>query len=130
MRLLYFVPALLYMALIFVLSSTLPPPELQDWPSWQEIDLIHVIEYGGLGSLMMFGMLRGTSMCTSRCALYAAAVSIAYGISDEWHQMYVPQRVPSAGDVIADAIGASLAVAVYYFALRWTWLPAWLKPTP
>ena len=39
-------------------------------------------------------------------------ISIAFGVSDEVHQSFVPGRTASFKDVMADAAGAGLAVAV------------------
>lgn len=38
-----------------------------------------------------------------------------YGISDEFHQIFVPGRSASYGDMIADAVGACLG------SLAWLW---------
>ena len=42
----------------------------------------------------------------------AMAVAVGYGVVDELHQGHVPGRTPSAADVLTDAFGALLAVAV------------------
>lgn len=44
-------------------------------------------------------------------------VGALYGLSDEWHQMYVPGRFADLGDWIADLAGLALgyAVAVAWF---------------
>jgi VanZ family protein len=34
-----------------------------------------------------------------------------YGVTDEWHQSFVPGRTPAADDLVADAVG-SLAGAL------------------
>ncbi len=36
----------------------------------------------------------------------AAAAAALYGATDEWHQSFVPNRLPSWGDWVADALGA------------------------
>jgi len=35
-----------------------------------------------------------------------------YGITDEWHQMYVPGRTPDLADWIADVVGVLLGYGV------------------
>ena len=42
-------------------------------------------------------------------AYAAAELTVLYGASDEWHQMYVPMRTAELHDLIADAIGAFAA---------------------
>jgi hypothetical protein len=41
--------------------------------------------------------------------LTAFVLTVAYAVSDEWHQGWVPGRSPSALDVGADALGAGAA---------------------
>ena len=40
----------------------------------------------------------------------AAAIAIAYAISDEWHQSFVPTRHGSPVDVLIDTAGVLLAI--------------------
>ena len=54
-----------------------------------------------------------------RWAIGAAFLyTIAYGILDEFHQVYVPGRTPDPMDVVADGTGALLCV---FFLLGWRW---------
>lgn len=38
----------------------------------------------------------------------------AYGLTDEWHQIFVPNRTPLLSDVFKDSTGAFLALAIVY----------------
>jgi VanZ family protein len=40
----------------------------------------------------------------------AWVICACYGVTDEWHQRYVPGRFPSVDDWVADALGAAAAV--------------------
>ena len=51
----------------------------------------------------------GARALTARVAVAAAVVSTVYGVTDELHQSLVPTRQSDALDVLADAIGASVA---------------------
>ncbi|MGI8593679.1 MAG: VanZ family protein [Solirubrobacteraceae bacterium] len=44
-----------------------------------------------------------------RAVALALLLTIAYAISDEWHQSFVAGRSGSVGDVVIDAAGASAA---------------------
>lgn len=46
--------------------------------------------------------------------LAAWVFAAVYGMTDEWHQLYVPGRSGKAGDVIIDAAGALILIAVVY----------------
>jgi VanZ family protein len=64
----------------------------------------HVLLYAPLGFLL--GRAVGV-------AWLAVLLATAYGVTDEWHQLYVPGRSPSIADVVADAIGATLGAALW-----------------
>jgi len=96
----------LYMAGLFALSSVpddkcepfiaeyLPPPKVQN--------ALHVPVYAGLAFLMW----RGLGGPRRRAALLAAALTTAYGVTDEVHQMFVVGRTASVTDALANALGA------------------------
>ncbi|WP_426991116.1 VanZ family protein [Methylomonas sp. MED-D] len=48
--------------------------------------------------------------------LVSVAYCSLYGISDEWHQSFVPGREPGVGDWLADSLGAALAAGALYVA--------------
>ena len=45
-------------------------------------------------------------------------IAIFYAILDEVHQIFVPGRSPSIGDVLIDSVGIFAAVIVYWLAFR------------
>ena len=45
--------------------------------------------------------------------------SSLYGLSDEWHQSFVPERMSDAADWLADTVGAMLFLGLYgWYRLR------------
>lgn len=52
-------------------------------------------------------------------ALGTFLLVVAYGISDEVHQSFVPGRSPDGLDVVADAVGAACGAVVWYAANRY-----------
>ena len=40
--------------------------------------------------------------------------SSLYGMSDEWHQSFVPGRMSDVADWVADTVGATLFLGLYY----------------
>lgn len=95
--------ALAWMAFIFYLSSQ---PHL-DVPSVMEGQdkFMHFVAYAILGFFIAraLGPITGT-FSWQRVAV-AAALTLLYGLSDEFHQSFVPGRSPSALDLVADALG-------------------------
>jgi VanZ family protein len=102
---------LFYMALIFILSSISPPPELA--PGVPVPDkLLHGVLYAGLGALLVRALTGGWSRAvTLRIAVFAVAIAGFYGVTDEVHQSFVPQREADVLDVLADLLGAACASA-------------------
>lgn len=109
-------PVLAWMGLIFALSarSTLPEPPGFN-PSLTSI-LGHFSVYAVLAALVWWAL--GPGFPASRRIALAFGVACLYGLSDEWHQSFVPGRYPSAFDVLVDAIGAGTALALIWRATR------------
>jgi VanZ family protein len=108
-RLHLWLPPLVYMAVIFHLSSESHPlPELTALV-WDK--LLHTIEYGGLGLLVCRALL-GEGITRAKAALLALIVASLYGASDEWHQAFVPFRSSDVLDWVADTIGSMLGAGV------------------
>ncbi|MEA3338194.1 MAG: VanZ family protein [Chloroflexota bacterium] len=99
-----------WMLVIFFLSAQ---PDFTFSPVALEGEILslmaHGIEFGVLAGLTWLAVQK-----TPRLAAYAVTIAIAaailYGMSDELHQAFVPGRVPDVRDLIADAMGAGLAV--------------------
>ena len=98
--------ALAWMTTIYYLSSH-PMPEIDLGFSAQD-KLIHLVGYGLLGALLLGAMPWREGGYRPRHVVFAAMLATLYGLTDEWHQAYVPGRNSDVLDMIADAIGAAL----------------------
>ena len=108
----YDLPVLLYAGLIFWLSS-----QSYTEREKQVLDLVpdvflHAIEYGIL-ALLLLRQLYGSGRIVrlGRALTLSFLISVGYGISDEWHQSFVPQRQTDFRDGLADSVGAALFLA-------------------
>jgi VanZ family protein len=99
--------AVLASAAIFVLSS-LPVRLPARIPHLDKV--FHIVQYFCLGLTYFNAGTRGGQAVTLRRSLLVLLAAVLYGVSDEWHQAYVPGRTADWQDVVADAIGAALAV--------------------
>lgn len=98
------------MAAIFLISSLSDPPSV---PRGVSDKTAHAITYAGLGVLALRACAGGRWRdVNGRSVLSAVAIATLYGITDEWHQSFVPRRSPEAADVVFDALGAAAAVGV------------------
>lgn len=117
-KLLCWLPAVLYMILIFYLSSYPAPPPAKAMPIYFDIKLIHIIEYGVLSALIFFALNRTTKISLTWQIIYSITLTYMYGLTDEFHQIFVIGRSASLIDTIANFIGASLFQALIFFFMR------------
>jgi VanZ family protein len=105
-------PALLWMSLIFFLSSrsTLPGP---DDPLWNTLlkKAGHFLVYAVLARLYLRA-LEGTTGTLPRGAWIAWGLAALYALSDEVHQGFVPGRHPAIIDGLIDGAGAATALLI------------------
>lgn len=97
------------MAGIFAASSSSGPGGGLAIPDWAT----HGAAYLVLAVLLGRALAAGRGAFTARQALLAALLSAAYGVTDEYHQSFVPGRHPSAADVAKDLGGSVVGAALY-----------------
>lgn len=101
-------PVALYMAGLFFLSSQPELPGASLTPDWAQ----HAVAYAGLALVTLRATTDGRWAAVGAKAIGAAwLIAVLYGLSDEFHQAFVPTRSPSGWDLVADAAGAALALA-------------------
>jgi VanZ family protein len=102
-------PVVLYMAGIFIASSMSKPPI----PEQVSDVSLHSLAYCGLTLLLIRALSASQWSSVTPVTLAAAWIAaVAYGVTDEWHQSFVPHRQPDVRDVIANAIGALAATVM------------------
>ena len=91
------------MAMLFGFSSlsTLPSP-----PGDLSAYDVHIAAYAGLGALSARATGKGLRDVSWRAILAAVVISSLYGVSDEYHQLFVPGRSFDILDMVADTIGS------------------------
>jgi VanZ family protein len=102
------------MAVLFFLSSlsSLPAP-----PAGLTDKHEHFVAYGILSALTVRALAREEWRRVSLgVVLGAILIASAYGVSDEFHQRFVPGRTYEVLDMVADALGSAAAAG-----LLWAW---------
>ncbi|MEK7543357.1 MAG: VanZ family protein [Patescibacteria group bacterium] len=104
----YWFPAIVWMAVIFFLSSRSSVQVAQEpLINFLFFKTLHVIEYSILFFLYVRALRSSFRFGTSVTVFVMAFVlTILYAGTDEIHQLYVPTREGKFRDVIIDAIGA------------------------
>jgi len=72
----------------------------------------HVMLYFVFGMLLLHALSIRKGP-TPRLMLLTGLACLAYAITDEWHQLYVPGRGAQWQDVIIDTAGAILGILLY-----------------
>ena len=104
-----FAAVIAWAALIFI-GSSFPNPPGATGGEWQ-YNLAHMTEYAVLGVLVVLAL---RSVWPTRplglLAVAAWLICVAYGMSDELHQSFVPNRDANWMDVGFDSLGAGVAL--------------------
>ena len=113
-----FVPLTLVMGTIFFLShqpaSELPLPYL---PGLDK--LAHATAYATLAAAALYAAPRNLLKARPQLAgILVVTFCMLYGVSDEYHQRFIPGRDPSLGDLIADTAGSACLISVW---LKYHW---------
>lgn len=98
------------MGIIFYLSHQ--PNDFAELPPLIGVDkLLHIIAYSSLAGTFLYALKPLVHNSNrSVTAVVIVLFCIIYGISDEFHQSFIPGRFSSIWDVLADGLGALLVV--------------------
>ena len=112
-RIWYKLPAIIYTILIFVLSSfpldSIPKVGILNFDKF-----VHVVEYTIYGILLMLAFSTAESSKIAKNAfVISLLVGIAYGGSDEIHQLFVVGRKSSVYDFAADSFGVVVGIILF-----------------
>ncbi len=109
------IAAIAWMGLIFALShrSTLPLPK--------NVSITSVIGHFSVYfvlAILLWSVLSLFPLSTTGRYVGAWLLAVLYGISDEWHQSFIPGRHPDVLDVITDGIGAACGLLLVWWFTR------------
>lgn len=107
----FWFPPIIWMTIIFILSQR---PSVQvsqeQLVNFLFFKTLHVLEYAFLYILInraiTYTVLKKTKI---QRTLATFLITIAYAVSDEFHQTFVPTREGRLRDVIIDGLGATIA---------------------
>ncbi len=133
--LLYWLPVAVWMGLIFLLSglsgetvgqdgwlAALPAGQdgwLAALPAALKSDILaHTVEFAVLAALLYRLLASYPSLAWWHVLGGALVLTVGYGISDEFHQSFVPGRDSSFKDVAVDTLGALVGLAAAEGSVR------------
>ena len=113
----YWLPVFAYLGVVQILGAQ---PDLQVPMLFPNVDkVVHVLEYLGLGVLLARAIRASVRPPVPiRTALLAVGVGLGMGAADEFIQSFVPNRMSSLNDLLADMTGLLIAQFVYLLVVR------------
>lgn len=146
MRILFSLLSIFYVASIFILAGF---PVVHTLSEFNPYSLLHIPLYGILAFLLVFSMVpvtqgfkeasiqprsdstrtrsKGTTGLKFRLFV-AGGIALAVGIFDEIHQLSVPRREGSVGDVALDMVGIAIALLLCFVLFKTRFLNKPTKP--
>ena len=115
----YQLPVFLWAIVIFI-SSSIPADKLPDFGRMGYDKIIHFVVYFLLATTIHRAIRHQSVLpfIARHHLLFAVFVTTFYGITDEFHQAFVPNRNPSFYDLLADMMGGCLYVVLFLAATR------------
>ena len=109
----YWLPVIVWCALIFTQSAFATPDIGPSWPYFDK--MAHAAIYCFLGLLLCRALSARPGWQTRTIELFVTATVLTalYGLSDEWHQSFVPARHAEAADLLADLLGGLMGSGAY-----------------
>ncbi len=110
-------PLIFWLIAIFALSAYpkafIPQGKYISWDK-----LAHIIEFGMLGYLNARAFyFSGKPWLFKRWILITVVFGALFAAGDEWHQSFVPGRIATPWDAIADLIGVGLGIWLFLRSL-------------
>jgi VanZ family protein len=112
----YVLPLVVFMGVIFYLSSREAfPIVMPEWVYYFD-KFVHAAIFGFLALLFIRNWIRGDIAVFTMQAFVATVVFASlYGITDEFHQRFVPGRTPDVLDWVADTTGAVVMCSLFFW---------------
>ena len=110
----FWFPVLVYSGIIFYVSSLESVETPQSIPHFDKV--CHLAEYGLFGLLLARAISHSVTRIDRATLIICTVIgAFLYGLSDEFHQSFVPGRTTDVMDLAADTVGGLLGALTYIF---------------
>ena len=111
------VPVVIIMGTIFLLSHQ--SGDTLHLPTFPGADkLAHMTAYAALAVTVLWFFGKEGLAKQKTTVLWTVLFCLFYGITDEFHQSFIPHRSVSGLDLLADTAGAALIAALWFYNTR------------
>jgi VanZ family protein len=108
----YYLPAILWAALLFVLSS-IPSSSLPSIAIKIKDLLLHFAAYTVFGVFLSLAIIQTPGNASGKLLFLVFIIGMAYGASDELHQKFVAGRTCTLHDFLADCAGVLFGMVLF-----------------
>ncbi len=111
--------AILWMTVIFISSSisSLPGTQTLSDQDFNFISsIVHVINYAVLAALLMRAFI-SSGIKTNKALVFGFLIAVFYGLTDEFHQFFVPGRESHLSDWLLDIAGSCISLFWYRYKI-------------
>jgi VanZ family protein len=119
----YHFPFLLWLAIIFF-ESSFPNDAFPKVEIWGADKLVHMGVYGLLAALTYISLIHQEKFpyLLKHALVFTIIICGVYGVSDEFHQYFVPNRDCEFWDWLADFIGVVIMILLikYYLTKKYS----------
>jgi VanZ family protein len=99
-------------AITISLLSSIPGPSMPKVDVLRYDKVVHALVYAVLGGLCFAAIRQTWTLTKPRVIAVAAGCVLLYGLTDEFHQLFVPGRSADLYDALADGIGGLLGASL------------------
>lgn len=111
------IPMLVVMTVIFLLShQTGDDDSFTLLPGMDK--LAHMAAYAVLAASTLFAFGKQKNVHPQKAIVLTVVFCLLYGLSDEFHQSFIPGRTVSVYDLLADGVGSALTCLLWQKARK------------
>lgn len=117
LKIFYIIASLIWMAAIFWESSIgdySSVPGVKEGHNDLLSSIVHLISYLILCFLLIKSFV-ASGVKNNKAILYGFIITVFYGATDEWHQLFVPGREAHVSDWLLDVSGAIITIYFYKY---------------
>ena len=120
-RIKYRLITLAYSLVILIINST-PGDQIPKINILHFDNFVHFSIYFGLGFLLLMAVIEQWHLGGIKSIFLSLFIGGSFGAFDEFHQYWIPKRIPSFFDFVADISGLLLGILLMFFLILYRYI--------